>query len=400
MFCLLFFVPILLLQRKRVTKKQYNEYNNTMEGKESIKIRTKKISNENLSIYLDIYRNGKREYEFLKLYLVPEKNKLDKEKNKQTMLFAESVKAKRIIDMQNKEYGFPSAYKLDTNFLEYYRGLCERNKIKSTSKGSAYNWTACLKHLEGFCKHDTTFRDVDSLFVDGFQDYLNQIKSKLGRPLSQNSKVRYFEKLRYCINRALEDRIISNNPLKGIKGFKIEETHRVYLTLEEVRKMAATECKYIGLYNAFLFSCLTGIRKSDIEKITWSQVYEEGAYKRIIFKQKKTGGQEYLDISKNAEVYMGKRKNGSELVFTDFRYSSSLITELRIWALKAGIKKDVTYHSSRHTFAVLMLDLGTDLYTVSKLLGHREIKTTQIYAKVVDKKKQEAIDLIPDILGI
>ena len=65
----------------------------------------------------------------------------------------------------------------------------------------------------------------------------------------------------------------------------------------------------------------------------------------------------------------------------------------------AGIKKHITFHSGRHTFAVMMLDLGTDIYTVSKLLGHREIGTTQIYAKVLDKNKQAAVAKIPSILN-
>lgn len=72
--------------------------------------------------------------------------------------------------------------------------------------------------------------------------------------------------------------------------------------------------------------------------------------------------------------------------------------ELKRWAVRAGITKDITFHSGRHTFAVMMLDLGADIYTVQKLLGHKEIHTTQIYAKMMDKKKQEAAMLIPPLL--
>lgn len=68
------------------------------------------------------------------------------------------------------------------------------------------------------------------------------------------------------------------------------------------------------------------------------------------------------------------------------------------WADKAQINKHISFHSARHTFAVMMLELETDIYTVSKLLGHRELSTTQIYAKVVDKSKQDAVMRIPDVI--
>jgi integrase len=216
-------------------------------------------------------------------------------------------------------------------------------------------------------------------------------------PLAENSKVSYFNKFKACINQAVEDRIIAHNPLRGIEGFKVEEKERVYLTLEEVKAMAATECNYPWLKRAFMFSCLTGLRKSDIEKMTWSEVRQQGEFTRIVFKQKKTGGQEYIDLNPQAVEYMGERQQPDDLVFSGFHYSALVNLELKRWAMRAGIQKPVTFHSGRHTFAVLMLDLGADIYTVSKLLGHKEIHTTQIYAKVMDKKKQEAAMLIPDI---
>ena len=185
--------------------------------------------------------------------------------------------------------------------------------------------------------------------------------------------------------------------MRGIEGFKQDETERAYLTLDEVKKLAATPCKYPYLKNTFLFSCLTGLRKSDIEKLTWGEVQQFGEFTRIVFKQKKTKGQEYLDISPQAIQYMGERGADTEKVFPGFKYNSWTLLELRRWVLAAGITKDLTFHAGRHTFAVLMLDLGADIFTVSKLLGHREIATTQIYAKILDKNKQKAVSLIPSI---
>lgn len=375
-------------------------------SKEPIKVRKKKLKDGSVSLYLDIYYNGKRKYEFLKLYLAPGNTASVKAKNKQTIQLANSIKAQRQIEIQNHEYGFKSDFKIETNFLDYYDNMCTE---RFGSPGNWGNWRGCQRLLKAYCKPDTTFKDVDAEFVKGFKTYLDKKartrpKTKGAvtifdtRPLSQNTKVSYFNKLRACINHAFEERIIPNNPLRGIDGFKREESERAYLTIEEVKALAKAECRYPALKQAFLFSCLTGIRKSDIEKMRWEEVSKQGEFTRITFKQKKTGGQEYLDISKQAEALLGERRKPDQLVFSGFRYDSHMITELKRWCLVAGITKIVTFHAGRHTFAVTMIDLGVEIFTVSKLLGHREVRTTQIYAKVLDKKKQEAIMKIPDLL--
>lgn len=379
----------------------------TKAQKEPVKLREKVLANGNKSLYLDIYRDGKREYEFLKLYLINAKTPIERDQNKQTLATAQAIKAKRQIEIQNGEYGFTSQFKIDTPFLDYYRKMCEDRHGNPESRGNWGNWYSCLKHLERYCTDRTTFKDVTTDWIEGFKDYLdNAAKDAYKRknndlseakPLSQNSKVSYFNKLRACINQAFEDRIIPINPLRGVEGFKQAETERTYLTLDEVKKLAKTDCKYPVLKRAFLFSCLTGLRKSDIEKMTWGEVQKFGDFTRITFKQKKTGNQEYLDINTQASDYLGEPRKNTDRVFAGFKYNSQTLLELRRWCLLAGITKDVTFHAGRHTFAVMMLDLGADIYTVSKLLGHKELSTTQIYAKVLDKKKQEAVNLIPDI---
>jgi len=92
--------------------------------------------------------------------------------------------------------------------------------------------------------------------------------------------------------------------------------------------------------------------------------------KLYLFKQKKTGGQEYLDINAQVAAYLGERRKNADRVFAGFKYNSQTLLELRRWALPAGITKDVTFHSGRHTFAVMMLDLGADIYTVSTIKVH------------------------------
>ena len=368
--------------------------------KEPVRLRQRKMPTGNISLYLDIYSKGRRTYEYLRLYLVPERTKADKAKNKETLQFAETVKAKRVVELRNNEYGFNQSYAKNTLFFDYFRSLIDQRKNKG---GDVYIWNSCLRHLKQYeYNPEITFADITPTWVMGFKSYLeNDALSMVCHTdeyLSQNTKWQYFSKLRTCIGAALESGIITTNPMNGIKGIKKEESTRMYLTLDEVKMLVHTECKKPRVKDAFLFSCLTGLRKSDIERITWGDVYQQGEYTRIVFRQKKTKGQEYLDINDDAVALMRERREDSENVF-ELSYNHQYINRIvRDWVKKAGINKEITFHCARHTFATMMLDIGTDLYTVSKLLGHSNISTTQIYTKVLDKNKQKAVSNIPTIL--
>ena len=377
--------------------------------KEPIRIRQKELANGNISLYLDIYIGGKREYEFLKLYLIPEKTREDKEKNRQTMQLANSIKSKRIVEYQNGEFGFKSNYKLDALFFDYYRAMCEKRHGNPESRGNWGNWYSCLHHLMKYEKNERiTFADITPEWVQGFRDYLDneavawshdyrkRIKDK---PLARNSKLSYFNKLRACLNQAFEDRIIPINPCRGVERFRPEEGTRMYLTIDEVRLLAQTDCEYPRIKDAFLFSCMTGLRRSDILRLKWGDIHKQGDFTRIIFRQKKTEGQEYLDITPQAAQLMGDPKGINDPIFEDIHSPSCTNKAVQEWVLNAGIHKKISFHCARHTFATMMLDLGTDIYTVSKLLGHRDLSTTQIYVKVLDKNKQKAVSNIPDILS-
>ena len=377
--------------------------------KEPIRIRQKELANGNISLYLDIYIGGKRKYEFLKLYLIPEKTREDKEKNRQTMQLANSIKSKRIVEYQNGEFGFKSNYKLDVLFFDYYRAMCEKRHGNPESRGNWGNWYSCLHHLMKYEKNKRiTFADITPEWVQGFRDYLDneavawshdyrkRIKDK---PLARNSKLSYFNKLRACLNQAFEDRIIPINPCRGVERFRPEEGTRMYLTIDEVRLLAQTDCEYPRIKDAFLFSCMTGLRRSDILRLKWGDIHKQGDFTRIIFRQKKTEGQEYLDITPQAAQLMGDPKGINDPIFEDIHSPSCTNKAVQEWVLNAGIHKKISFHCARHTFATMMLDLGTDIYTVSKLLGHRDLSTTQIYVKVLDKNKQKAVSNIPDILS-
>lgn len=357
--------------------------------KEPIKLRHRTLKNGSKSLYLDIYIDGQRSYEYLKMYLIPERTKADKEANRNTMRVAEAVKAQRIVELQNGRYGF-SKTRSNINFLDYLLGVAE-SKVKQDSRSTYNGWVALYRLLSRYCKAGMTFASVNEDWCARFREFL------LDEPIAQNTKNVYWSKFRSLLKEAVKDGILDKNPALRIDGIKRVDTERTYLTLDEVKAMAGAPCQTDVLKRAFLFSCLTGLRKSDVERLTWGDVSANGEFTRIIFRQKKTKGVEYVDINEQAVAFMGERGNDSDRVFEGFHYTETYNVHLQRWAMMAGIGKPITYHSSRHTFALLMLDLGVDIYTLSKLLGHRKVTTTMVYAHILDRKKQEAITRIPDL---
>ena len=216
--------------------------------------------------------------------------------------------------------------------------------------------------------------------------------------LALNSKYSYYNKFKAALRAAFNEGYLSINYASKTKSFEQAESQREYLTFQELQTLAKTHCKYEVLKSAFLFSCLTGLRWSDINLMTWSEVRDEdNDVSRVNFRQQKTDGVEYLYLSKQARGLLGNRLDPEDRVFKGLKYGAGFNNEIVRWCNRASISKHITFHSARHTNAVLLLENGADIYTVSKRLGHREIRTTAIYAKIVDQKMKEASNLIPTI---
>ncbi|MCH8903801.1 MAG: site-specific integrase [Bacteroidetes bacterium] len=354
-----------------------------------VSLRKQSLKDGRQSLYLDIYNKGKRYTVFLDIKLEKANSPDARQRNNEKIKLAESIKAKKELDIQNRVHGFRSAEGESILLLEYIKQLTDK-RFKETSKANGDNWFGAFKHLTKFLKgKKVLLGEVDEQLLEAFKVYL------LGA-LSQNSAVSYFNKLKAALRQAFERRLINDNPAARVRGIKYIESKREYLTEEEMIKLAKTECRYPILKKAFLFSVLTGLRWSDINKLTWSEVRDMG----IHFRQKKTDGVEYLPINKEAMGILDELSKGNPVdrVFIGLKYSSYHNVAIMQWMLSAGITKKITFHCARHTNAVLLLSSGVDIYTVSKLLGHRELKTTQIYAKIVDKQKREAVDKLPSIL--
>jgi integrase len=339
-----------------------------------------------------------RKRELLDLYLyVDPKTKPEKQHNKETLQTVEQIKAKRIAEAASGLHGFTDAAKVSANFYSFFKQIMDTKKTNESSANYSV-WEACLIQLKKHHPDESlTFDQVTDEWVAGVRDYLDtQAKTKSGNLVSKNTASSYFNKIRAVINDAFAKGIIAKNPLKLVKGISADSTERTYLTIEEVRALVKTDCRYDVLKNAFLFSCLTGLRWSDINKLDWSEVSQFDGVHRITFNQKKTGNLQYLDITPQSYQLMGE--SGSQgRVFQTLKYSAYMNTELLRWTMAAGITKHVTFHAGRHTFAVSLLSNGVDIYTVSRLMGHTEVKTTQVYADIIDSVRKDAMHKIPDI---
>lgn len=377
-----------------------------------VTLRQKKISKGRKSLYLDFYppiphpETGEpTRREFLGLYIFEKpKTPIDKIHNAETLKIGESIRQKRE-NFLNKpeiysEYEKEQLRKKELGeqcFIEYFRKLANKRKASNHD-----NWVSALNYIEAFTNGKLKFADLNEKFLEDFKEYLLTTKSNRSNKttLSQNSAVSYFNKVKAALKQAYKDGILQTDLNAKISPIKAAETRREYLTIEELNKLVKTPCNNDLLKRAALFSALTGLRFSDIQKMVWGELeYIEGQGYFLNFNQKKTKGVEVLPISEQAYSFTEGTENPKDMpqdkpVFEGLKYSAYHNKHLFQWIGAAGITKDITFHCFRHTFATLQLFNGTDIYTVSKMLGHKDLKTTQVYAKIVDEAKRKAADKI------
>lgn len=242
---------------------------------------------------------------------------------------------------------------------------------------------------------------VDEEYCKGFIKYLSTATSvrhkEDKKPLTGKTAHLYYSILVTALNEAVRTKLIAINPAANLsredkKPIKPEKSQRAYLDISEVKQLIETECSHPNIKSAFLFACFTGLRLSDIVGLTWDNVINHDGQLFLSIKMQKTRELLTMKLNKQAQKWM-PQQIGKE-VFELPNNGVTINRVLKKWAEQAGIKKDVCFHVSRHTFATMELTLGADLYVVSKLLGHTNVGTTQIYADIVNKRREEAVELI------
>ncbi|MDR0926716.1 MAG: site-specific integrase [Ignavibacteria bacterium] len=402
----------------------------------TVKLRQRKQNSKGrTSLYLEFYRgkttlpDGKtkylRDYEYLDLFLIEKpKTAIDRQQNKQNLELANTIRAQRELDIKNNKFGFHTDRK-DTNFISYFYHIAQKKE-----GGTKAMWLNAIRQLIYFAyeelslgreltmfsgeiirldmgelevKHikmldeihtNLTFDMIDERFCENYREHLltKVINPRTKENLSTTTANIYFTYFHCCFKQAIKERIIQFDPCINTQSISVIEGVRNYLTLGEIRALANTDCKNKVLKRAFLFACLVGLRISDVRKLKWSDIKQDEKQWSISFNQKKTKKLQYLPIPEQAKKYLGETESPDTLVF----YPLSAYA-LKNWAEKAGLKKHLSFHCSRHSFAVLQLEAGTSLVTLKNLLGHSRVETTMKYAKITDGMLQKAMTAIPEI---
>lgn len=372
------------------------ELKRNSKSKEPVRIRFKKLANGSVSVYLAINVNGRRTYDYLKLYLVPETDQAAKLQNKQTMEAVYAIKAQRILQITNGAAGIKKDLRNKMRLVDWLKIYQDRQVNKG--KRGAKRWVRTMIFvIEGYDGgKDATLADIDHQWLTDFMiylmnDYVTYKKTKLTNGTVDN----YLRCLKAAFNVAVEEGIMPTNPMLALDRSHLKGTtyEREFLSVEEVKKLIDTPCRRPDIKGAFLFSCFCGLRISDVRSLQWKHVVTAGGKMYLKITQFKTRRPLSIPLSRQALRWMPERGNAEEDEYI-FPPLSKNMTVLDDWAKEAGINKHVTFHVSRHTFATMELTMGADIYTTSKLLGHTSVATTQIYAKVINSKKEEAVSLL------
>jgi integrase len=298
---------------------------------------------------------------------------------------AKLICGKREVELIASDYDLTPAHKKDKDFIHY---VSENSKTKIH--------TTALNYLKKFVGNEKlTFAQLTTKKLNEFADFA------LKDNLSPNSLNLYLVILKSFWNKAIKEKevILKENPFDNFVKPKTTTPKIEYLDTTEIDLLLKTETNFNPQIRfAFLFSCFTGLRFSDIQALTWANIVDN----HIEFRQKKSQKEAMKNPLPNIALQILEKiapinKVATEKVFRELPTNNGYINDkLKIWAATAGIKKNLHFHVARHTFATLQISNETSVYVVSKLLGHSSVGMTQKYAKVIDSQKQQAMDKMND----
>jgi site-specific recombinase XerD len=333
------------------------------------------------SLYLDYRINGKRQYDFLKLILSSGSGLINKDKNKEVLRIAESLRAKRELEIHSGTFNIATKSKLGSNFIAYFDAY-----ILSYTKKDYRLLISTLSHFKAFIKSDTIpCAQVNEKLLRKFKDYLDE-------KFNGETPFNYFKKLKKVIRDAVKEDYFHKNPADGIVNRKTEGVKKDVLDFEEIQLLAKTACKNQTIKSAALFCCMTGLRFCDINELRWKHIQKE--IMRIV--QKKTGVEVLVNLNASALKLLPPRRKPEDLIF-NLPSTTTCQNVIDDWVKVAEINKHITWHCFRHSFGTNLIIFGADVRSASSLLGHTTLMETQKYVRLVDSMKESAVYKLPEI---
>jgi integrase len=355
----------------------------------SVKLREKKLSKGGISFYLDIYHNGRREYETLDIRVYPKDDTVAKKEKRE---IAQLARNNREIDLISNGYNYLPKHVKNIKFFDYAQSY-----LDNYSKKDIAMIDATIKRFKEYINNPKIkLNAINKKMLEGYTKYLDEEAG-----LSGESPQNYFARLKKIFKDAYDHGFISKNPADGIKFSKntnADKIHKNVLDEAELKMLYKSECKYPELKKAFLFSCGTGLGLAEIHKLKWENI-DNGFLKT---KRSKNTNPVHFKLKDHLIKLIGKPKNPDDFVFNlinqngEKMNNNSVNGRLEKWLKKVGIDKDITFYCGRHTFGTQLLIHGAELKTVSDLMSHSDIRTTLRYVNYIGELKNKAIDKLPD----
>lgn len=328
------------------------------------------------------------EYEFLNIELFANPaNSTQRKHNENVKAVAEAIQCERYLQIVRHDFSFLAKDTLDGDFLRYIEDNTDYRGIK---------YKSARIQFERFCNGHCKFGDVNTSLMIKFKGFLlTNKKNNRKKALAHNTAATYLNCILDIAKMAYKDNILSQDPTSYVYPIPWEhDTHKQYLTESEINKLRNTPFEEEPeVRKAGLFSIDTGLRRSDILNVRWEQIdYSESRHPYLVIKIHKTGNEIRLPLSRNAIRDIEPIRNEG-LIFPNLTIKL-LNSMTRKWLLDARIYKHITFHCFRTTFAMRLINKGADIFTISHLMGHKSVASTQIYARIAPKKAQDAISLL------
>lgn len=346
----------------------------------SVKVRFK-----NGRAYLDIYVNGTRHWEKLDIYLTGNP-KIDKE----VKAIAEAAAQKRALQIFEHGNDFLDQTAANMPVIQYAEQV-----IKTKQDGNKNPLPKSMKYLKQFAG-EIALKQVTPSFVERYKEFL-LIQPNLGK----NTAQKYLEAMKSLLRRAVMERILPNDPSASVRNIRVPQPVTYSLTVAEIERLAQTP---IGgelggeVRKMFFFGLYSGLRISDLRQLRWKQIQRDPL--SLTVRQQKTGEPVAMPLHEAAFAIINDKRlhNGDEYVFPHAaRTKTNLNQYLISWSGKAGVEKPLGFHVARRTFGTLILQGGSDLVTVAKLLGHTNLRHTARYLKTDSERVRAAVESLPTI---